>query len=94
MRWSTEAEIAFVRALGLHRRRCYGGEALSIEAVSLQERLMLLRKYRAAMRLRSDWDAIDPIVMAQEVDRLIAALEQRLAAERTERLDPSGSRSL
>ncbi len=79
MQWSTKAELAFVRELGLHRQRCRRGAPASIDQVPPQARLALLWKYKAAMRLRVDWDFIDPVKVGEEVERLIAELEQCLA---------------
>lgn len=70
--WSTEAELAFVWALGTHRL----GAPCAPEAVPLPERLTLLRQYQIAMRGRTDWGAIDPTAVGAEVAQLIAALEQ------------------
>ena len=73
--WSTEAELAFVRALGTHRV----GAPCAPEAVALPERLTLLRQYQAAMRRRTHWGAIDPARVAVEVARCMAALAPRCA---------------
>lgn len=69
--WSTEAELAFVRALGTHRL----GAPCAPEAVPLPERLTLLRQYQVAMRRRTRWGAISPTAVGAEVAHLIAALE-------------------
>lgn len=73
--WSTEAELAFVRALGTHRL----GAPRTPDAVPLPERLTLLRQYQAAMQRRTRWGAIDPATIGAEVARLITTLEQRCA---------------
>lgn len=73
IQWSTEAELAFVQALGTHRP----GAPCAPEAVPLPERLTLLRQYQAAMRRRTRWGAIDPATLGAEVARLITTLEQR-----------------
>ena len=76
MTWTTEAELAFVRALGRHRRRCRRCGALAtIAEVAPRSRLALLRQYQAAMQRRADWGMIDPAKVAEEVARLLAALE-------------------
>lgn len=73
--WSTEAELAFVRALGTHRP----GAPCTPEAVPLPERLTLLRQYQAARRRRTHWGAIDPVTIGATVARLLAALAPRCA---------------
>jgi hypothetical protein len=79
MTWTTKAELAFIRALGLHCQRCRQEPPVSRNTVPPQERLMLLRQYQAAMRQRAYWGAIDPAIVGADVARRIAALAQRLA---------------
>jgi hypothetical protein len=81
MTWTTKAEVASIRELGLHRRCGRTAAPLTVAAVPLQERLTLLRQYQTAMQRRVDWGAIDPAAVRAAVARLITELEAGASAK-------------
>ena len=62
--WSTGDELAFLAALGTRQWS-------SSMAGPLPARLVLLRRYQAAMRCRVDWGSVDPARVATTVAILL-----------------------
>lgn len=69
--YSTSDEVGFLAGIGT-----YNSEAPeSVSDVLVEERLRLLKNYRASMKNRANWGRIDPAKIDLVVSQMIAEVE-------------------